>query len=548
MHVDRPKTVIPRRSRFVALALGVCLVLLGTASTAARPASDGSMTSLITSESKVTTPTTMVLFGATGDLASRMIIPSLYKLHAEGSLGKDFRLVAATSRGVPRSFTSDLRAKVAKLGGVDTTSTAWKRFERTIIPQRVDFGEQASVDALNEHIGKERTGVFYLALPPVAFDSGAKALHDAGLIGTRSPKNRIVFEKPFGRDKAESQRLFRAVQRYAPERQVLRMDHYLGKQALLDLAALRFIDKRLESVWNRKHVTRVEISATEALDIQGRARFYDQTGTLRDFVQGHLMQVLAVVTANQPANANALKDEKANALTLVNRIAMDKVVRGQYSGYRATEGVDKKSVTETYVAFQATLKGDRWRGVPFVLESGKAMAEKRTQVRVHFKSLDDNVARDLGLRPNMPAIMTVTIDPEPRIVMRSGRKTVEVMSDVRIPKRQPYERLVLAALTGNSGLFAGSREIEASWNVMDPIEKAWKRSDKRPVSYRKGVLRPNSARALFAPKTTQLRARIKAKVRSAKGSRYSHGASHAKRTKARQRKTRRSRIRGASGR
>lgn len=458
-----------------------------------------SLVDSITQEHQHGGPANFVLFGATGDLASRMLFPSLFELHRKGELPKDFRLVAAsvdiTSQ---RDFLRDLRTKVRDLGKVDTGSLEWKRFEKSIVGERVDFTDKKSVRALKTRLGGGES-VFYLALPPAVFGSAVEALHDGGLVGRSGPaaRNTLVLEKPFGRNLQEARSLGRKVAKLANEAKVLRMDHYLGKQAVLQLMALRFGSRQFEPMWNRDYIERVEIGAREQLDIQGRGSFYDQTGAMKDFVQGHLMQVLSIVAMDTPTEASELGQAKAAVVRKIKPIRPSATVRGQYQGYAQSTGVQKGSATETYVALRTEIGNPRWEGVPFVLESGKALAAKDSYVRVTFKKLEPSVARQLGVAADRPAQLVIRIDPQPSMELHSGQRSIPITAGSQLPVRAPYERLLLAAVEGNHSLFAKRGEVEASWEVLDPVERQWKQSGQRPITYAKGVARPRAATSLL---------------------------------------------------
>jgi len=498
------------RPHALALVVAMAVAALGAVPSQARAetqAQERSLVASITQEHQRNGPSTFVLFGATGDLASRMLFPSLFELHRKGELPKGFRIVAASptvrSQG---EFLEQLRTKVRELGKVDVSSPEWKRFETTIVGENIDFADQRSVRALKNQLG-DREAVFYLALPPAVFGPAVQALHDSGLLGKSGAgaKNTLVLEKPFGRNLEEARSLGRKVSRLANEAKVLRMDHYLGKQAVLQLMALRFGSRQFESMWNHDYIERVEIGAREQIDIQGRGSFYDQTGAMKDFVQGHLMQVLSIVAMDAPERASELADAKAAVVRKIKPVPPSATVRGQYQGYARTPGVQKGSATETYVALRTEIENSRWRGVPFVLESGKALAAKDSYVRVSFKKLAPSVARALGVPADRPAQLVIHIDPKPEMELRSGSRSIPITAGASLPNRAPYERLLLAAVEGNHALFAKRGEVEASWAVIDPVERQWKQSGQRPLTYKIGVARPRAATSLLPSRLLRTR-------------------------------------------
>ena len=360
-------------------------------------------------------PTTFVLFGASGDLARRKIFPSLKALWEGGKLPADFKIVAASRDRMSRAqFVAKLREGVTSVGKIDVNDPAWKEIESRIEYRRVDLGNTASVRSLRgrldaidrESNGTPRQRLIYLAVTPSVLDRAIDNLGKTKLLSDGAGGGpRLLVEKPFGRDFESARKLDGLLSgRIRPEH-VLRMDHYLGKPAIDDLCQLRKGDQALDAIWNRDYIDRVEISAREEIGIEGRGEFYEETGALRDFVQGHLVQMLEVTAMDARADgpgARAAKTEVVDRLRPLSRTAIARdVVRMQYQGYRAEPGVSPTSTVETYVALTAHVDNQRWRGVPFLLESGKGLGEKRSAITVHFKKLSPELAPGAHLRPPM---------------------------------------------------------------------------------------------------------------------------------------------------
>jgi glucose-6-phosphate 1-dehydrogenase len=456
-------------------------------------------------------PSVIVLAGASGDLASRKVIPSIFELHRKGRL-PDVDLVALTRSGMD---LHDLDAAVAKLGKVDTTSAAWKAFRARIRPHAIDFKDPASVAALGKTLdaldagGPPRRRAFYLSIPPSALKDAARGLIGAGLLGKTGAgaRARVVTEKPFGRSSAEAAELNHLLAAALPESRIHRIDHYLGKTGVLELAALRFADRQLEPMWDRAHIERVTISATESIDIQDRGKFYEETGAAADFAQSHLMQLLAITAMDAPGRgAEPMKQAKIDVLRRLRPLGAADVVRGQYQGYTATAGVSPTSTTETYVALRAHIDSPRWRGVPFVLETGKALADKRSSVKIEFRSLEPALATRLGIRADQPAVLEIGIDPKPTMSLTCGGKVVDLApltaTARQVTDQDPYERLIDAMLHGDGAAFVHGEEARLAWRYLEPIRAA----AATPVTYPRGVARPAESLRLLASKARAPRA------------------------------------------
>lgn len=474
-------------------------------------------------------PTSMVLFGATGDLARRKIVPALTQLMASGQLPEDFSLVAISRDPIdPAEQAAQLRRSVAEIGKVDVNSPAWRALEQRIVYMHVDTREPKTVEALRSRLDAldrgprgPRQRLFYLSIPASGFRDAVAGLRRFGLIGKSGAgaRARLVVEKPFGRNLEEAQALNRELDRaMGGGDRVLRMDHYLGKKGVLDLMALRAVDRTLEPAWNRDYISRVSIRASESIGIEGRASFYEETGALRDFVQGHMMQMLAATAMETPRSAGELGRAMGEVVRTAQpftreRMATD-VVRGQYEGYRDQPGVAPDSRTETYVGMRMELDSPRWRGVPFLLETGKALEKKSSAITVEFRALPPEVAKRLDVPAGKPATLTVQIDPRPEMVLSVGDRRIDLSArgaSRRVSAEEPYARLLGRAMHGESSLFVRGRAAEAAWRLFDPVLRSWK--DARDIPrYRIGSERPAVARRLWRRPggLTELRTRLAA--------------------------------------
>lgn len=464
-------------------------------------------------------PNTLVVFGS-GDLVKRKLFPSLAKAWKAGELPRDFRIVVAGRNAVDqKTFLEGLREAVSKIGKVDLGDDAWKAIESRVEYRQADLESEQSVHDLKRFLArterpargqKPRERLYYLAVPPSVQDIAIANMNATGLSTDGNP--RIILEKPFGRDLASARRTNRSVSKLRPDR-VLRIDHYLGKPGIDDLRQLREGDAALDRVWNNQFIERVEISASEQIGIEGRGQFYEETGALRDFLQNHLVQMVAE-TAREPVAGERARDSRADVAAALRpftreTVATD-VVRKQYAGYRAEPGVDPHSQVETYVAVTTEVQNDRWRGVPFHLESGKALKTKRSAIRIHFRRLTPELAKRYGVRADRPAVLEVQVDPAPGITLKSGRKRVVLSGDDGATRPDPYQRLLVAAMKGDEEYFAGGREVEAAWEWVTPIQEAWAAPDAPPIGrHRQGVARPAGAERLFRSSRMAVRRLVK---------------------------------------
>jgi glucose-6-phosphate 1-dehydrogenase len=458
----------------------------------------------------------IVLFGATGDLAKRKLLPGLYHLAKSNLLPKQYRIVGSAPAKYAMTddqFRAHARAAVARYGLAKPSGAAWQAFE-----SKLSFGAaepdspKPLVDAVLEAeraIGGKPRRLFHLAVPPSAFAAVVALLGRTGL----NENSRVIIEKPFGVDQKSCVALATCVHAVFDESQVFRIDHFLGKESVDNILAFRFANGLFEPIWNRDHISHVQIDVPEKIGIEGRAKFFEGTGTFRDMIVTHLFQVLGFVAMEPPISLSAknLRDEKAKVFQALHDIDPSKVVRGQYEGYRSEDGVHPRSQTETFIAMRAEIDNWRWAGVPFYLRSGKAMAQRRQVITLGLKEptlrMFPNVARlPLGERrneimidfddPGWIAVRFLAKQPGPAMRLSEVEMTFNYEDSFhRMHELEGYERLILEAMLGDQSLFTRTDEVERLWEVVMPLLES-----PPPLEfYEQGSWGPPSIKHLIAP-------------------------------------------------
>jgi glucose-6-phosphate 1-dehydrogenase len=469
------------------------------------------------------TPADIVIFGATGDLAQRMLFPSLYFLDVEERLAPGLRIIgAARSDMDDQAFVAKVEETVRERADGYFDEAAWERFRPRLSYAMVDAGKPDTFDALKGKIGEAEERIFYLSTSPDLYAEISANLKRAGLIGSRA---RVVVEKPLGRDLQSARTINDALADAFGEDHVFRIDHYLGKETVQNLLALRFANAFFEPLWNSQTIAQVQITVAETVGLEGRNAYYDHYGALRDMVQNHVLQLLCLVAMEPPASLDpdSVRNEKVKVLRslrpIEGRELEKRTVRGQYRRGVADDAPAPGYVeegggadTETFVALQANIDNWRWAGVPFYLRTGKRMALRRTEVVILFKDVPHSIFGGEDLLANR---LTIRLQPEEDISLLLMNKTpsleergmelkpvalslslYDAFKTERPRRRIAYERLLLAALNDDPTLFVRRDEVEAAWAWVDGVEAGWKKQGVAPAPYNAGSWGPSGAFAL----------------------------------------------------
>ncbi len=481
---------------------------------------------------RVPEPSVVIIFGASGDLTKRKLLPALFHLEQAGLLPEEFSIVGVARRPLEGEFAKDMKDGILKYGGVKEGAEHLDEFIGKVKYHAMNFDDAAGYDqlkALLEKIDKESgtkgNRLFYLATAPEYFADIINHLGEKGMAKPGSGQVRAIIEKPFGHDLQSARELNDDINKVFDESQIFRIDHYLGKETVQNILVFRFANGIFEPIWNRNFIDHVEITAAESIGIEGRGPFYEKAGALRDVVQNHVMELLSFVAMEPPVSfeAEAVRGEKVKVWRAIKPIPIEDTVRGQYGpgtvgaeqakGYREEERVDPNSQTETFAAFRLEIENWRWAGVPFYIRAGKRMAKRTTEVTVVFKQPPMRLFAESGgpcdeIHPNL---ITMRIQPDEGISLRFGAKVPStgmsvcpVVMDFNYAaafgtsSANGYERLLLDAMLGDATLFAHRDGVEATWTLYTPVLEAWAKSAQAKFpNYPAGTWGPEAADELL---------------------------------------------------
>jgi glucose-6-phosphate 1-dehydrogenase len=481
-------------------------------------------------------PCALVIFGAGGDLTRRLLVPALYNLRRERLLPEDFSIVGV-ARGDKddKAFRQGVEASLREFTNSSQNGADWQWLRERMFYLKGEFEDPNTYRLLHERLARDgkgspgRNALFYLATPPTVFAPVAEQLGNAKLLNEADGGwRRVIIEKPFGTDLRSAKELNRKILSVMSEKQIYRIDHYLGKETVQNILVFRFGNGIFEPLWNRNHIDHVQITVAETVGVETRGKFYDATGALRDMVPNHLFQLLELVSMEPPTcfAPDAVRTEKGKVLTAVNPLGADdarrNVVRGQYGtgtvngkpmkAYRASPDVAPDSSTETYVALKVALDNWRWAGVPFYLRTGKALAIRRSEIVIRFKQAPFALFRDTSVERLTPNDLVLHIQPEEGVTLSFGAKKpgpkvvmggVEMRFDYQdyfeVAPSTGYETLIYDCMIGDTTLFKRAEEIEASWQIVQPLLDVWSgRRNEPPAVYAAGSQGPAEADELLA--------------------------------------------------
>ncbi|MBE0671981.1 MAG: glucose-6-phosphate dehydrogenase [Anaerolineales bacterium] len=465
--------------------------------------------------------TTIIIFGASGDLTQRKLIPSLFNLFRKRRTPRHFQIVGFGGTAfTDEQFREHLLKGLKDHAGYEFTEEEWNIFAPNLhylcgkYTEANDFKKLA--ETLTDLENGEANRLFYMALPPTLFPAIIENLGASGQLHENGAWRRVVLEKPFGTDLASAVTLNKQVHKALNENQIYRIDHYLGKETVQNILFTRFANTIFEPIWNRTYIDHVQITVAEKVGLEHRAGFYDSVGVLRDMFQNHLLQLLTLVAMEPPASFSAshLRNEKVKVLSAVQPMTPEQVsantVRGQYKGYRSEDQVNPNSTTPTYAALRLYINNWRWKGVPFYLRSGKNLAEKQSQIIIQFKEPPLAMFPMQTMKPNM---LVLYLQPDEGLHVRFEAKAPDTVNETRsvdmefhysdsfgktaIP--EAYERLLLDAIQGDASLFTRADEVETAWSLIDPILQTWETHQTPPLAvYRPGSWGPTEAYDLLA--------------------------------------------------
>jgi glucose-6-phosphate 1-dehydrogenase len=469
-------------------------------------------------------PVSIVIFGASGDLTQRKLVPSLFNLYRKDRMPGKFQIVGyGNTAFTDEQFRSHLKEGMDEFASYEYKQEEWDKFVSNIHYQQGRYTDLADFKKLGSLLKSWDDGrgnrIYYMATPPGVFPNIIDLLGMTDQLNEQNDWRRVVIEKPFGTDYASAHSLNEQIHKALNEKQIYRIDHYLGKETVQNILVSRFANTIFEPLWNRNFIDHVEITVAEQVGVEHRARFYDHVGVLRDMFQNHLLQLVALVAMEPPVSfdATALRNEKVKVLSAIQPMKPEEIpqrtVRAQYEGYREEEGVAKDSSIPTYAAVRLQIDNWRWQGVPFYLRSGKCLKEKLSQITIEFKEPPHLLfpkARD-HMTPNM---LVLYLQPDEGIHLRFEAKVPDTVAQMRsvdmefhyadsfgktaIP--EAYERLLLDVLSGDASLFTRADEVETAWGIIDPVLQVWEASSSnQPLAlYEPGSWGPKEADELLA--------------------------------------------------
>ena len=484
-------------------------------------------------------PATIVIFGGSGDLSRRKLVPALYELHREKQLPGETAIVGYARTGESdETYRGEMKAAAAEFARTKPfDEAAWAEFATRLFFFRGDlrvpknfFDLKGRLEGIEAGRGLPGNRLYYLAVPPSAIAEVVRNLGDGGMVHRvdGGPYARVIVEKPFGRDLATARALNDEIASVFRERQVFRIDHYLGKETTQNILVFRLGNGLFEPLWNRRYVDHVQITVAESIGVESRGKFYEEAGIFRDIIQNHVLQLLCLVAMEPPVafEPNAVRDEKVKVLRSIRPQTPEEIlrdtVRGQYGpgaisgqpvpGYRSEKDVHPMSLRETYAAWKVQVENWRWAGVPFYLRAGKRMPKRVTEIAIQFRTPPIAFFRKAGMPQQEPNTLILRIQPDEGIALKFGAKqpgtsmkidtvTMNFKYSEFFGRSQPeaYERLLMDALGGDSTLFARRDEVEAAWEIVTPVLDAWR--DDPPSdhpNYDAGTWGPEAAVALLA--------------------------------------------------